>query len=55
MFRACPNCGLIWMKVMGCDGQTTCGNKPNFYDYFKNKDLFTFSFVSENGKLRYKK
>lgn len=42
LFRACPNCGLIWMKVMGCDGMTTCGNKPDFYDYFKNKDLHTY-------------
>ncbi len=55
MFRACPNCSLIWMKVEGCDGQTTCGNKPGFYDYYKNKQLHNYEFVEQNGKMKYKK
>lgn len=44
MFRKCPNCGEIWIKVAGCNGLTTCGNKPNFYDYFRNKDVYSFDF-----------
>ena len=27
--RRCPFCNLIWSKVEGCDGQTTCGNRPS--------------------------
>ncbi|KAM3132486.1 hypothetical protein pb186bvf_015445 [Paramecium bursaria] len=27
--KQCPNCGLIWLKVLGCDGVTTCGNFPS--------------------------
>ncbi|CAK69185.1 unnamed protein product (macronuclear) [Paramecium tetraurelia] len=25
--KQCPHCKLIWIKVAGCDGQTTCGNR----------------------------
>ena len=28
LVKKCPNCGLIWLKVDGCDGDTTCGNVP---------------------------
>lgn len=27
MIRACPECKEIWIKVEGCDGVTTCGNR----------------------------
>lgn len=37
MFKQCPRCSLIWMKVQGCNGQTFCGNRPSVYDYYKNK------------------
>ena len=26
--RQCPHCGLLWAKVEGCDGGTTCGSIP---------------------------
>jgi len=26
--RQCPHCGLKWAKVEGCEGNTTCGNRP---------------------------
>ena len=26
--KQCPNCNLVWLKVLGCDGVTTCGNFP---------------------------
>lgn len=40
MFKACPKCGIIWMKVRGCD-DTYCGNRPtNYFDYFANKNAY---------------
>mgnify|MGYP001807943284 CR=1 FL=1 len=27
--KQCPYCKLIWIKVAGCDGKTTCGNRVN--------------------------
>ncbi|CAD8187289.1 unnamed protein product [Paramecium octaurelia] len=27
--KQCPNCKLIWLKVSGCGGQTTCGSFPD--------------------------
>ena len=27
--RRCPHCNLVWTKVEGCDGATTCGNRPS--------------------------
>ncbi|CAD8097347.1 unnamed protein product [Paramecium sonneborni] len=27
--RQCPYCGLVWIKVIGCDTETTCGNRVN--------------------------
>lgn len=32
--KACPNCGLIWLKVSGCEGETTCGAFPIKDEYF---------------------
>ena len=30
MFKRCPNpeCNIMWVRVEGCDGATTCGNRP---------------------------
>ena len=30
--KQCPYCGLVWIKVVGCDSETTCGNRV-FCDY----------------------
>ena len=27
MIRKCPRCNEVWIKVEGCDGKTTCGNR----------------------------
>ncbi|CAK93563.1 unnamed protein product (macronuclear) [Paramecium tetraurelia] len=27
--KQCPNCKIIWLKVSGCGGQTSCGNFPD--------------------------
>jgi len=32
LLKKCPYCDLIWIKVLGCDGATTCGNLPNAKD-----------------------
>jgi len=48
--RRCPHCGLVWAKLEGCDGDTTCGNlmqsRENRYG-----QLATFSFQFQNGHL----
>jgi len=27
-YKRCPHCGAVWIKVEGCDDETTCGNVP---------------------------
>ena len=53
--RKCPHCGLVWTKVEGCDGSTTCGNRPNTVNDFRDPSfavLGTFSFRwLEDGRL----
>ena len=44
--KACPFCGLVWVKVVGCNGDTTCGNPPNMRDKIKNEFSFsTYNYV----------
>ena len=43
MFKACPHCGIIWVKVDGCDGKTSCGNRPEGDYVFDRKPSDTFS------------
>ena len=33
--RKCPHCGLVWAKVVGCTGVTTCGKLVNSIDVRK--------------------
>jgi hypothetical protein len=33
-FKQCPHCGLIWFKIVGCDGRTKCGNRDKIRDKF---------------------
>ena len=45
--RKCPHCGLIWTKVGGCEGDTTCGNRPSAVNDFRDPsfaELGTFLF-----------
>ena len=42
--RRCPHCGLVWAKIEGCDGETTCGNRMRKFDGPTNGFLGTFSF-----------
>jgi len=41
--RRCPHCGLVWAKITGCDGSTTCGSRMNDWD-FSWGVMATFSF-----------
>ncbi|KAM3137905.1 hypothetical protein pb186bvf_009986 [Paramecium bursaria] len=45
--RQCPHCGLIWMKVSGCDGETTCGA------FSSQDDLISRQPFSSNVSLKY--
>ena len=46
LIKACPFCGLIWVKVVGCDGDTTCGSPPRIIDKIKNEFSFsTFNYI----------
>ena len=44
--RRCPHCGLVWAKIEGCDGQTTCGNRMRQFDG-ANTDGFLGTFTFE--------
>ena len=53
--RKCPHCGVIWTKVEGCEGDTTCGNRPDNVNDFRDPayaQLGTFSFRWLDGRLR---
>ena len=50
--RKCPWCGLVWAKVEGCNGTTTCGLRPF---QFVNNTLTTFNFKWDGKKLQIKK
>ena len=43
MFKACPHCNLIWVKVAGCDGETTCGKRLSGEDILDQQEGDTFS------------
>ena len=48
--RRCPHCNLVWAKVEGCDGQTTCGNRPSVKIDVRNQDFgilgsYEFSWI----------
>ena len=45
MIRECQYCGEIWVKVSGCDGNTTCGNRDSGADVIQNGSVNTFSGV----------
>lgn len=52
--KQCPYCKLIWIKVAGCDGETTCGNRVySFKDEVLKKPSTQrrYSFKIESSKL----
>ncbi|KAN0042672.1 hypothetical protein ACTA71_011482 [Dictyostelium dimigraforme] len=42
--RKCPHCALIWSKVIGCNGETICGNRPDGSIESKSNVFSKFSF-----------
>ena len=53
--RKCPHCGIIWTKVEGCEGATTCGNRPSNVNDVRDPayaELGTFLFRwRDDGRL----
>ncbi|KAL4485034.1 hypothetical protein ABPG72_014554 [Tetrahymena utriculariae] len=48
LLKKCPNCGLIWLKVVGCDN-TTCGNRELGKDYYSGgRQFMKFQFDWRN-------
>jgi len=43
--RKCPHCGLVWAKIEGCDGSTTCGNLMKQPDKRFSRQMGTFAFA----------
>jgi len=52
--RKCPHCGLVWAKLEGCDGSTTCGNRMTKPDG-RFGTLGTFTFTFDGKKLSFAK
>ena len=56
--RKCPHCGHVWEKVEGCDGETTCGNRPSTVNDMRKPEyavLNTYTFIWSGGSLRIEK
>jgi len=52
LVRKCPHCSLLWWKVEGCDGQTTCGRRPSrVTDDYYGLTLQSFVFEYVAGKM----
>ncbi|CAD8192737.1 unnamed protein product [Paramecium octaurelia] len=49
--KACPHCGIIWLKVSGCDGKTTCGNFPDaddeIFNNYKTPQKYIFNITEK--------
>ena len=56
--RKCPYCGHVWAKVEGCDGATTCGNRPSTLNDMRSSEyavLSTYTFRWFGDRLRIEK
>jgi len=53
--RKCPHCGEVWAKIIGCDGQTTCGSMVDSFDLRSGFSgvmaTFTFRWHPEQEEL----
>ena len=50
LIKKCPQCGEVWIKVSGCDGNTYCGNRADYLDdiskcKFKSYSKYVFKKV----------
>ncbi|CAD8086009.1 unnamed protein product [Paramecium sonneborni] len=54
--KACPHCGLIWLKVSDCNGLSNCGEFPqteaNYVEKFFHQ---IYTFTIENEQISFKK
>ena len=53
--RKCPHCGKVWAKVEGCEGETTCGERPSTVNDMRDSSyavLSTYTFRWSGGRLR---
>jgi hypothetical protein len=57
LIKQCPHCGVIWFKVEGCDGETTCGNKviQRVKDTQTSKPFQRIKFKRNGGILEWTK
>jgi hypothetical protein len=43
--RRCQHCGEVWVRVEGCDGETTCGLVPTTGDPYGNESYFKYMWT----------
>lgn len=50
--RKCTHCGEIWVKVCGCDGETTCGARPkDKFDALQGRPWTRYTFFEVAGRF----
>merc|ERR1712025_520229 len=53
--RKCQHCGEVWVKVSGCNGETTCGSRHNSKDV-SEKPMFRYIFfLDSSGRFTWTK
>merc|ERR1719167_24147 len=53
--KRCPHCGLVWAKIVGCNGETTCGAKVPEDDAIEARNngvMATFTFRISQDTLQ---
>lgn len=43
--RRCQHCGEVWVRVEGCDGETTCGLVPTTGDPYGDESYFKYMWT----------
>lgn len=51
LLKKCPKCGLIWMRVEGCEGETSCGGRPQIFDFEDSKFMLRYHFKRDGINL----
>ncbi|CAD8077126.1 unnamed protein product [Paramecium primaurelia] len=52
--KQCPYCGLVWIKVVGCEYETTCGNRvySSFDDLLRKPEkLNRYKIIIKNDSI----
>lgn len=50
--RRCQHCGEVWVRVEGCDGETTCGLLPQTGDPYGEDSYIDYLWTTVQGKRR---